>query len=51
MMQIVKDIGGVELPEFLGKLATEGNGGDQQEPERIPVPVPIPVGEVPVPVG
>jgi flotillin len=39
MMQIVKDIGGVELPEFLGKMAAEEDG--KEKPERVPVSVPI----------
>jgi flotillin len=41
MMQIVRDIGGVELPEFLGKLAAEENGSEHPEPQRVPVSVPI----------
>jgi hypothetical protein len=38
MMQVMKDIGGVELPEFMGRLA-DGNG--RKEAEKVPMPVPI----------
>jgi flotillin len=41
MMQIVKDIGGVELPEFLGRLAADAADENGAREEKIRVPVPI----------
>jgi len=42
MMNVLKDIGGVELPEFLGKIAAEetANGGGTK-PDKVAVPAPI----------
>lgn len=41
MMQIVKDIGGVELPEFLGKLAEPADGAGTVPSEKVRVPAPV----------
>ncbi|MGI9179830.1 MAG: hypothetical protein ACR2H9_04930, partial [Longimicrobiaceae bacterium] len=38
MMQVMKDIGGVELPEFMGRLA---DGDGRKEAAKVPMPVPI----------
>jgi flotillin len=45
MMQIMKDIGGVELPEFIARLVPEPRGGDRVSPAQSangPEPAPPP---------
>jgi flotillin len=48
MMQVLKDIAGVELPEFLARLSPEARNGGEREGERTPhaerpeVTVPLP---------
>jgi len=49
MMNVLRDIAGVELPTFLGKLQAEANGAakptDTPEAEIVPVPPPVAVPE------
>jgi len=45
MMQIMKDIGGVDLPEYIAKLTPEARG----DRDTAGQPAQEPNGEVPVP--
>jgi len=40
MMQVIKDIGGVELPDYLGRLAADG-GKEGDGRSEVPMEVPI----------
>jgi len=47
MMQIMKDIGGVELPEFIARLVPESRAGDRATPPRGGVNGPEPTTAAP----